>query len=87
MAAVRPSARLLAAYDEQLRTDAETPSAMSVVHLDSLRLVTFVGGRGFVTYADLGSADAATIRRLVGEVPAYYQANPDINRVEWKTRG
>lgn len=86
MAAMRPSAQLLAAYDEQLRTDAETPGAMSVVQLGSLRLVTFVGGRGFVTYADLGDADATTIRRLVGEVLTYYQTNPGINRVEWKTR-
>ena len=40
---------LLAAYDAQLRTDAETPSALSVVRLGPLRLVTFGAGRGFVT--------------------------------------
>ncbi len=80
------SARLLAAYDEQLRTDAETPSALSVTRLGPLRLVTFLGGRGFVTYRDLGGADADSIRRLVGEVLIHYRGNPDINRVEWKTR-
>ncbi len=80
-------ARLLKAYDEQLRTDAETPSAVSVVRHGPLRLVTFPSGRGFVTYQDLGGADANTIRRLVLEALAYYQANPKINRVEWKTRG
>ena len=56
------AARLLAAYDEQLRTDAETPSALSVAHLGPLRLVTFAGGRGFVTYKDLGGADVHATR-------------------------
>ena len=45
---------LLAAYDDQLRTDAETPSAVDVTLLGPVRLVTFAGGRGFVTYRDLG---------------------------------
>jgi GNAT superfamily N-acetyltransferase len=78
---------LLAAYDEQLRTDAETPSAVSVTTLGPLRLVTFAGGRGFVTYRDLGGADADAIRRLVAAALAHYQADAAINRVEWKTRG
>ena len=81
------SAELLRAYDEQLRTDAETPSAISVDRFGPLRLVTFGGGRGFVTYRDLGGADAEAIRRLVPEVLNHYQANPEISRVEWKTRG
>lgn len=77
----------LDAYDEQLRTDAETPSASEVARLGPLRLVTFAGGRGFVTYRDLDGADAETISRWVREVLAYYRQRPDINRVEWKTRG
>jgi GNAT superfamily N-acetyltransferase len=80
-------ANLLAAYDEQLRTDAETPSAVSVTILGPLRLVTFAGGRGFVTYRDLGGADADAVRRLVAAALAHYQADSEINRVEWKTRG
>src|SRR3954467_15465752 len=80
-------AHFLAAYDEQLRTDAETPSAVSVTRHGPLRLVTFAGGRGFVTYRDLGTADTETIRRLVPEVLDHYRADPAINRVEWKTRG
>jgi hypothetical protein len=80
-------AYLLAAYDEQLRTEAETPSAVSVASLGPLRLVTFAGGRGFVTYRDLGGADADAIRRLVPAALAHYQADSAINRVEWKTRG
>jgi hypothetical protein len=84
---VTESAHLLRAYDEQLRTDAETPSAILVERRGPLRLVTFRGGRGFVTYRDLGGADAAAIRRLVPEVLDYYRANPEITKVEWKTRG
>jgi hypothetical protein len=80
-------AQLLAAYDDQLRTDAETPSAISVVQHGPLRLVTFLAGRGFITYRDLGGADADAIRRLVPEALAHYQADPEISRVEWKTRG
>jgi hypothetical protein len=81
------TAELLAAYDAELRTDAETPSAVSVARLGPLRLVTFAGGRGFVTYEDLAGADAPTIRRWVGEAVAHYRRDPSITRVEWKTRG
>jgi Acetyltransferase (GNAT) family len=83
-----PTARdYLAAYDLQLRTDVETPSAVSVTMLGPLRLVRFEGGRGFVTYQDLGGADASTISRLVEHALAHYREDPAITRVEWKTRG
>ena len=78
---------LLAAYDAQLRTEAETPSAVRVDGLGPLRLVTFAGGRGFITYADLCGADAGTIRGWVAEALAYFCDQPEITRVEWKTRG
>lgn len=81
------TSKLLLAYDHQLRTDAETPSAVAVERLGPLRLVTFAGGRGFVTYQDLAGADASTIARWVAETVAFYRADPDIVRVEWKTRG
>ena len=77
----------LAAYDAQLRTDAETPSAVSVRAIGPLRLVTFRGGRGFVTYRDLGGADARTLAAWVEQVLAHYSADPGVTRVEWKTRG
>jgi hypothetical protein len=80
-------ARLLAAYDDQLRTDAETPSAVSVTRLGPLRLVTFAGGRGFVTYRDLDGADAAAVRRLVPAALEHFRADAGTDRVEWKTRG
>jgi hypothetical protein len=76
----------LDAYDRQLRTEAETPSALAVARLGPLRLVTFAGGRGFVTYRDLGGADAATIGRWVEEALAHYRTDAAITRVEWKTR-
>jgi hypothetical protein len=81
------AAALLAAYDEQLRTDAETPSALVVEQLGPLRLVDFGGGRGFVTYRDLGGADADGIRELVAGTVGHYEANARITRVEWKARG
>jgi hypothetical protein len=81
------TSKLLAAYDQQLRTDAETPSAVAVERLGPLRLVTFAGGRGFVTYQDLAGADADTIAGWVAEALALYRADPAIVRVEWKTRG
>jgi predicted N-acetyltransferase YhbS len=80
-------ARLLRAYDEQLRTDAETPSAVSVTLLGPLRLVTFLGGRGFVTYRDLAGADEAGVRELVDGAVAHFRADGGITKVEWKTRG
>lgn len=78
---------LLRAYDEQLRTDAETPSAVSVERHGPLRLVTFAGGRGFVTYLDLGGADADAVQRLVAAAVDHFMADPRIDSVEWKTRG
>lgn len=79
--------KYLAAYDEQLRTDAETPSAIRVELAGPIRLVTFAGGRGFVTYRDLGTLDAGGINQLVNRALDYYRADPAITHVEWKTRG
>ena len=76
----------LDAYDCQLRAEAETPSAVAVTRLGRLRLVTFAGGRGFVTYRDLGGADSATIARWVEEALTHYRNDAVITRVEWKTR-
>jgi len=79
-------ARFLASYDAQLRTDAETPDAITVTRLGPLRLVTFSGARGFITYRDLGEANADAVQRLVPEALSYFQSIPGIDRVEWKTR-
>jgi hypothetical protein len=85
--AVTNTALLLRAYDEQLRTDAETPGAVSVIRRGPLHLATFAGGRGFVTYRDLGGAGADAIARLVPEVLRRYRADPGIEGIEWKARG
>jgi ribosomal protein S18 acetylase RimI-like enzyme len=77
----------LEAYDAQLRTDAETPSAVSVTRLGPLRLVTFPRGRGFITYRNLEDADESVISCWVEEALAYFIAEPEIDRVEWKSRG
>jgi hypothetical protein len=80
-------ARLLAAYDEQLRTDAETSGAVSVTRDGPLLLAAFAGGRGFITYCNLGGADESAIRRLVRQALDHFRGEPSIGQVEWKTRG
>jgi hypothetical protein len=84
-------AALLAAYDSQLRRDAELPSALTKTALGPLLLATYVGGRGFITYRDLGTeagpATQESVRGLVGAALEHYRAMPEITRVEWKTRG
>lgn len=79
--------QLLARYDAQLRTDAETLSAISVTTHGPLRLVRFAGGRGFVTYQNLDGADHDQVRALVSQTVAHFRADPTLTRVEWKTRG
>lgn len=77
----------LAAYDEQLRTDAETRTAIAVTRFGPLRLATFAGGQGFVTYRDLAGADAPSLAALVTRALDHYRHDPAIDRVEWKSRG
>jgi hypothetical protein len=81
------SARLLAAYDSQLRTDAETTRAVSVTRQGPLLLATLASSRGFITYRDLGGASADAIGGMVGAALAHFRADPAIVAVEWKTRG
>ncbi len=80
-------ADLLAAYDDQLRTDAETPGAVAVTRLGPLRMATFPGHRGFVTYRDLDGADAERVAELVAAAVTHYAGDASITRFEWKTRG
>ncbi|RAX48931.1 GNAT family N-acetyltransferase [Arthrobacter sp. AQ5-05] len=87
MKPVNDLANYLKAYDDQLRTDAETPSAIRVDALGTLRLVTFAGGRGFITYRGLGDLEGRGIAALVGRALDHFRADPEITRVEWKSRG
>lgn len=81
------AARFLEAYDAQLRTDAEIPGALTVHGHGPLVLATFVGGRGFITYRDLGGADHEGIQALVAEALNFFRRQPHITNVEWKSRG
>jgi len=82
---VTDPAQYLRAYDDQLRTDAETPGASRVTRLGPLRLVTFAAGRGFSTYRDL--TGRRPLGDLVAEALDHFRTDPQIDRVEWKTRG
>jgi len=84
---VTDAARLLAAYDSQLRCGAETPGAVSVARQGPLLLATLAGGYGFITYRDLGGAGLDAIGRVVSEALAHFTADAAIGQVEWKTRG
>lgn len=77
----------LEAYDSQLRTDAEVSDALDVTRHGPLRLATFAGGRGFVTYADLGGADADEISEMVEIAVRHFHGLSGIDEVEWKSRG
>ena len=79
--------RLLDAYDRQLRTDSESAHALDTVVHGPLRLSLFPGGRGFISYADLGGADAQRIGELVDVAVEHFRALPETTSVEWKTRG
>jgi ribosomal protein S18 acetylase RimI-like enzyme len=81
------SAGLLAAYDSQLRCDAEVAGAVSVTRQGPLLLATLGPSRGFITYRDLGGAGPDAIGLLAGEALAHFRADPAIREVEWKTRG
>lgn len=76
----------LAAYDRYLRTEAETPSAIAQARLGVLHLVSFEGGRGFVTYPAPSEAEKAGLASLVRPALEHYMRMPATTRVEWKTR-
>lgn len=78
--------RFLAAYDAQLRTEAEVRSARTVTRIGPLWLAAWERSCGFVTYRSLEGMDEAGVRALVGRALARFAADPDIEEVEWKTR-
>lgn len=79
-------ARLLAAYDAQLREHSEMVSMTTFDRAGPLwRGVS--GNRGFVSYRDLGGVRGAALDTLIAQTVAHYAAMPDIRSFEWKTRG
>lgn len=76
----------LEAYDRELRIGAEIANALQVTEHGPLHLATLPGGQGFVTYADLGAADADGVAALVEAAVAHFLGRGGIASVEWKTR-
>lgn len=76
---------LLTAYDEQLRTDADTAGALSVGRVGPLHLAVIAHGRGFVTYPKPRSV-GTDLSELVTSALEYFHAAAGISRIEWKTR-
>ncbi|QSQ22756.1 hypothetical protein JY651_47980 [Pyxidicoccus parkwayensis] len=87
MGTVTERDRFLQAYDDELRTDAEVRTADTVERHGPLVVATYAGGRGFVTYRDLGGADAARVAELVGWARRRFESDPAIVEAEWKSRG
>jgi predicted GNAT family acetyltransferase len=77
------TADLLRAYDDQLRTKAETLGALAVERSGPLWLVTFAGGVGFVSYRDLEGADPEELVQVALE---RFRKDEGIEEIEWKTR-
>ncbi|GAA2750317.1 GNAT family N-acetyltransferase [Amnibacterium kyonggiense] len=80
------AADLLAAYDAQLRGEAEIRTAARRFRLGPLWIGVFAGDQGFIGYRDLGGLDAGGVRALVRAATAVLAADPTIERIEWKTR-
>ncbi|MDV6374671.1 GNAT family N-acetyltransferase [Deinococcus arenicola] len=77
---------LLAAYDTQLREEAEMASADSVSRAGPLWRGKF-GDRGFVSYRSLGGLSGGALDDLIADTIAHYANDPQITSFEWKTRG
>jgi ribosomal protein S18 acetylase RimI-like enzyme len=58
-----------------------------MTRLGPLRLVTFAGGRGFITSGHLDGSEPEPVAGLVPRALDHYRADPAITRIEWKTRG
>lgn len=80
-------AGLLAAYDDQLRMDAEMRSLINVTRHGPLLWGTFHGGRGFVSYRSLGTPSDAELEHLITATIQHYRTDPETTEFEWKTRG
>lgn len=74
---------LLAAYDSQLRGEAEVAMAPYWDTAGPLWRAAY-GERGQVSYEDLAGHD---LEGLVAATVAFYSARPEIHEFEWKTRG
>ncbi|WP_248582340.1 GNAT family N-acetyltransferase [Nocardioides sp. InS609-2] len=79
-------ADLLAAYDAQLRQEAEVSTAHGWHrHGPLVRAVTDWGG--FVTYRDLEGAEGAALDALIADTIAWFRDETEVSSFEWKSRG
>ena len=91
MTAADPAA-LLAAYDAQLRRDAEIPSALTATTCGPLLLATYRRWAGVHHLPHPRRRRPGPRRRsrcgdLVAAALEHYRAQPEVLKVEWKTRG
>jgi len=77
-------ATLLAAYDAQLRGEAEVQGAQSWDHVGPLWRALFNDG-AFVSYETLEGVD--DIDALIADTVGYFAGLPQVKEFEWKTRG
>ncbi len=83
-------ALLLAAYDEQLREDAEVSFAVSVSRDGPLLRAVSDDGAGFVSYRSLAGYDGAgegeQLDHLIARTIAFFEDQTIVGTFEWKTR-
>lgn len=77
---------LLAAYDTQLREEAEVARATSWQRHGPLLWAVF-DGQGMTTYRDLGGARGQELDALIEATLAHFRAVASVDTLEWKTRG
>lgn len=77
---------LLAAYDAELREDAEVSGARWVQRHGPLLWAEFSHG-GFVTYRSLGGVEGAELDELVAATVSRFRDGTEVASFEWKSRG
>jgi hypothetical protein len=77
---------LRAAYDDQLRTDAEMARATEVVREGPLLWAVFDHG-GFVSYRDLAGVEGEALDELIDRTVRHFRDETDVASFEWKSRG
>lgn len=79
-------ADLLAAYDAQLREEAEVVRATSWQRHGPLLWACF-GDQGFTSYRTLGGAEGPALDALIDDTIVHFRDGTDVATVEWKSRG
>jgi GNAT superfamily N-acetyltransferase len=79
---------LLAAYDSQLREQAEVEDADRWERVGPLLRAVFAQGAfGFVTYRSLGGLHGDHLDAAIAETVEFFDRETSVPRFEWKTRG